>query len=367
MYKESELVRIAKRENNNKRKYLVVNKLQGKHIPVKPSSAIAMFTQLGDILKKNYGDERLLLIGFSETATAIGASISVQNSCFYMQTTREKINNVEYLLFSEAHSHATEQRLVRNDIDVVINKIDRIVFIEDEVTTGNTIMNIVRLIDQIYPNKVKFSVASLLNGMNSESIELFKNFSINIHYLVKTNHDHFEKIANQTKDNGKYEVPEKSQCSSFYIQMVCNGFVDARRLVAGKEYLLACNLLWNQISEQIDFTQHKKILVLGTEEFMFPAMFVGKKIEDQGKEVWFHATTRSPIAVSKQDEYPLHTRYELNSMYAEDRITYVYNIDKYDVALVITDSSKVNNCGINGIMNTLEQNGNVNNFYIRWI
>ena len=38
--------------------------------------------------------------------------------------------------FSEAHSHATEQKLVKDDIDRVINDIDRIVFIEDEVTLG---------------------------------------------------------------------------------------------------------------------------------------------------------------------------------------------------------------------------------------
>ena len=38
-YVESDLVRIAKRENNTKRNYLVVNPLQGKHIPVQPSKA----------------------------------------------------------------------------------------------------------------------------------------------------------------------------------------------------------------------------------------------------------------------------------------------------------------------------------------
>lgn len=366
MYKESELVKIAKRENNNIRKYLVVNELQGKHIPVRPSRALTMFTQLGDIVKKSYKNEQLLLIGFAETATAIGASIAVQNSGFYMQTTREDINNVEYLFFSEVHSHATEQRLVRNDMDAVIDQIDRIVFIEDEITTGNTIMNIVKLINCIYSCKLRFSVASILNGMNRESTELFKSYGIDIHYLVKTNHDDYEKIANQTNDNGKYIKVEKSVCSSSYVQLSCNKFVDARRLVAGKDYLHACELLWKQISDQIDFTEYKNILILGTEEFMYPAMFVGKKIEDQGKDVWFHATTRSPIVVSLQEEYPLHARYELVSVYDDTRTTYIYDIDNYEAVLVITDSNREYNCGINNIIHILEQNGNINNFYIRW-
>ena len=37
MYTEQDLIKIAKRQNNKKRNYLIVNKLQGKHIPVIPS------------------------------------------------------------------------------------------------------------------------------------------------------------------------------------------------------------------------------------------------------------------------------------------------------------------------------------------
>ena len=49
MYTEAELVRIAKRENNTRRKYLVVNRLQGKHIPVSPKEALQMFRSLAEL------------------------------------------------------------------------------------------------------------------------------------------------------------------------------------------------------------------------------------------------------------------------------------------------------------------------------
>ena len=52
----------------------------------------------------------------------------------------------------------------------------------------------------------------------------------------------------------------------------------------------------------------------GTEEFMYPALYVGAKLEEAGYTVRMHATTRSPIAVSKEEKYPLHTRYELASL-----------------------------------------------------
>ena len=42
-YTEKDLVKVAKRENNTKRNYLVVDPLQGKHIPVVPSKALDLF------------------------------------------------------------------------------------------------------------------------------------------------------------------------------------------------------------------------------------------------------------------------------------------------------------------------------------
>ena len=54
MYCEADLVRIAKRENNKKRAYVVANRLQGKHIPVSPDQALFMFEALADIVQKSY-------------------------------------------------------------------------------------------------------------------------------------------------------------------------------------------------------------------------------------------------------------------------------------------------------------------------
>lgn len=72
-YQERDLVKIAKRENNSKRNYLVVDPLQGKHVPVTPSAALNLFKNLAAEIQGKYEGERLLLIGFAETATAIGA------------------------------------------------------------------------------------------------------------------------------------------------------------------------------------------------------------------------------------------------------------------------------------------------------
>lgn len=172
IYQEQDLVTVAKRENNTKRNYLIVNRRQGKHIPVCPKEALEMFSALADIVRQAYRNERLLIIGFAETATAIGAAVAVELGQYYIQTTRENVEGVDdYVYFTEAHSHATEQKVVRADVESVVcgrkntyggqtdgtvvtmeeplKPIDRIVFIEDEVTTGNTILSAIEKIEEL--------------------------------------------------------------------------------------------------------------------------------------------------------------------------------------------------------------------------
>ena len=394
MYTEAELVRIAKRENNTRRKYLVVNRLQGKHIPVSPKEALQMFRSLAELIKEAYPSERLLMVGFAETATAIGAAVAIECQAAYMQTTREVIDGVDYLYFSESHSHATEQKLVKTDLDKIIGKTDRIVFIEDEVTTGNAILNIVRLIQKTYAQPVSFAVASILNGMNEEALENYKNLKIPVHYLVKTAHDTYTEIAEQYQADGTCHICTKPQEKEVEQQkevqqqiemqqtkeaqqpievQEISGWINARRLHTADTYKQACEQLWQEIQQKYGYTKYTKetetgrrILVLGTEEFMYPALYVGAKLEEAGYTVRMHATTRSPIAVSKEEKYPLHTRYELASLYDKNRTTFVYDLAEYEEVLVLTDAQKQETEGWESLQRALTLNHNRQIRGIRW-
>lgn len=338
MYTENDLVKIAKRENNKKRNYLVVNPLQGKHIPVSPKKALQVFSDLAGLLDL-YWEERVLVIGFAETATAIGAQIAVELGAAYIQTTREEIPGVEYLFFSEEHSHATEQRLVKDDLDVIVDGIDRIIFAEDEVTTGKTILNIITVLEQQYDRKIEFSVASLLNGMPETSMKTFADRGIGLHYLVKIRHDDYPQAADRVAENGIYyeqDVTEAEYTACFELK----GWTDTRRLTDIIHYENACRRLYEGIKGLIDFSNHKNILIIGTEEFMFAGLYIGKCLEEEGCCVKFHATTRSPIAVSSSEEYPLHERYALSSVYEEDRRIFIYDIGAYDAVIVMTDTQQ---------------------------
>ena len=393
-YQERDLVKIAKRENNTKRSYLVVDPLQGKHVPVTPSAALNLFKNLAEMLRGKYEGERLLLIGFAETATAIGAQAAITLGTKYIQTTREVIPDVSYLFFSEAHSHATEQKLVKDDIDRVIDETDRIVFVEDEVTTGNTIMNIVRIIRREYQRKVKFAVASLLNGMTEEYLKIYQEEEIDLHYLVKTDHSGYSAIAERYHCDGTCvcATTEKYHCDG--LSSICAiqeehtqeklevstqdkirnelphiisipGWMNARRFVDAKQYETACKKLAETVIAETGVKQGERVLVIGTEEFMYPALLTGQEIEKMGCEVRSRSTTRSPIAVSTEEEYPLHCRYELRSLYDPDRKTFIYDLESYDRVIVMTDSALASLKGLETLIYALRMK-NENISVIRW-
>ena len=89
-YTEADVLLLAKRWQNSKRSYLLVNPLQAKHCPSDPGQALAMMRSLGRQVAEHYPQARLV-IGFAETATAIGATLAscLGPDCWYIQTTRE--------------------------------------------------------------------------------------------------------------------------------------------------------------------------------------------------------------------------------------------------------------------------------------
>ena len=195
-YSECDLLRLAKRVNNTKRSYLLVNPLQGKHIPVDPEAALTMMQALGKTVKENY-EGKPLVIGFSETATAIGSAVATEigDECFYTQTTRELDEDVQsWIFFSEEHSHATEQKLCADGLDWQISHSDYILLVDDEISTGKTILNIVSAIRNSCPSAEHklFVVASVLNRVDKDHLSAFAEQGISFVFLLHLDTEDYE-------------------------------------------------------------------------------------------------------------------------------------------------------------------------------
>ena len=360
------IIAAAKRENNSRRSFVLVNRLQGKHVPASPSQAMEMFRQLADALKQRYPSEPCLAIGFAETATAIG--LAVAQACQYasMTTTREPLPDVSYLFFSEAHSHATEQKLVQDDLDSITGQIKRIVFVEDEVTTGRTILQIVQLLRKQYgADRFSFTAASLLNGMGETEQVVYAREQIDCVFLHKTMPELYDDLlAQYTQLGAAHSLP---QAHGLTAPVFCfDGRLELRRLQQPRQIQQQCAALWEFVQQQIAVQPQERILVLGTEEFMYPALAIGQQLEQAGCQVWCHATTRSPIIPIRQQGYPLQARWQLCSLYDARRTTYLYELNSYDKVIVITDAVLQNNRGWETLLAALRETGNQCIYGIEW-
>ena len=188
-YTAEELVRLARRENNSIRPYLYVNPLQGKHIPADPLAAEAMCREAAGLVNRAWPGERLFVIGFAETATGIAACISsfLPGCRWYEHTTREP--GGEALLFSEVHSHATDQRLRTAGLSEALAEADRVVLIDDEVTTARTICSLIGLLKERDPSgHLRFTILSLLNSVPEERLAELREAGIDCLSLCRIPH-----------------------------------------------------------------------------------------------------------------------------------------------------------------------------------
>lgn len=338
MYESEDVLRIAKRNHNKKRQYLLVNPLQGKHVPVNPADCLNMMHEFGNQLYTEFPDIGLI-IGFAETATAIGAVIAAMKNANYITTTREEIgsNTIE---FKEEHSHAVEQQISTENLDKLFES-NTIVLIDDELSTGKTVLNIIAALKEEYPilNNKKIIAASLINRMSDEDLVRFNKAGIECRWLVKIENDSYD-FVNELEASDPEEVPEykRDRGPVLFYSSIDD---DVRTGVLSKDYKHSIKNENQKIIDKLHIRRTDKILVLGTEEYMYPAILFAKQLSKLSNEVKMHATTRSPISISKEKDYPIRNGYKLHSFYDTDRTTYLYNVDFYDKVFVVTDSKNL--------------------------
>lgn len=331
-----DVIKMAKRHNNPKRDFLFVNTLLGKHIAVQGRDALMMHRALGDKVyelfkEKGWENKKVLLVGFAETATALAQNIMFYSLKFkekfplnivgYTQTTREELPSNQYtnIAFEEEHSHATSQKLYFDkelDYDVVL-------FVEDEITTGNTILNFISQFEKHQSGK-DYAVASILNWQNDKDAKTFSEKGVEVAFLVrgkmKDNLPSFSieegKEYDLYHDDADYKV-NLTLCHNPRLPMTAEQF---------SKYVSFGDNKDKEFSKLISLKNSKtKTLIIGTEENMFVPIYFAIIIDADVK-----ATTRSPIESSLENGYPISSRLKLNSAYESGRVTYLYDMDLGD-------------------------------------
>ncbi|MGG7058905.1 phosphoribosyltransferase domain-containing protein [Clostridium nigeriense] len=366
-----DLVSIGYRDNNSKRNFLFISKVLGKHIEVKPNicrvtgfllvSTILGTTKETSILInyiKNYKDndinvnevmkltyrtnEKLVVIGFAETATGIGMSVAsaIENS-YYVTTTRENIEGIKsFLNFEEEHSHATTHKCFPEDI-YKLREADRIILVDDEITTGKSMLNIIKELKRNTGVR-KYEILTILDWRNIEYRDLYKDFirknkvEIEVRALisgdieVEDNNVYCYKKENLLSEKMNVNYLNILSRKGQYLKFTGRFGVDFDDIKKTEE---ECIKAANKIQEIIG--DNKKILVLGHGENIYIPSRIASYLEG---DVYFKSTTRSPIYCSDERSYLINER---SIFYHNGVKYYFYNKSRieenYEKVILITE------------------------------
>lgn len=358
---------VHHRSNNKKRDYLFVNALQGKHIPASPSRVYKMTKALADKIDGLHKGDKVVVIGFAETATGLGNLVGeeLKNKGLdveILQTTREDVIGINLVDFEEEHSHATSQKLViQNEFDLVyMNDIlsrKCFIIVEDEITTGNTVINMVSKLKKKLTNPdVRFVVASVCNWQSDADIQRFKDNGIEAISLISGQiknkdikmidiDDTLSERLNSV-DDSKEELSdvEKEFLKGFKLALNTSVGVKVMANVerTGHKPYIVYDGVFNAIIDAIKFKTIDKIntiRIIGTEEFMGYPLKIGAMLEKElGCNVRFHATTRSPIdIINNGNDKGIVNGIKLDRK-GQEASRFLYNIDKnQDLVIVMSD------------------------------
>ncbi|NEV87116.1 phosphoribosyltransferase [Streptomyces tendae] len=151
---------------NPKRAHLLVSNVLGKHVPQSPSvvhgHGVALGRRVRDLLGAEAA-ERAVVLGYAETATGLGHSVADGlGSAPYLHSTRRPVATVARAGgFEESHSHATSHLLLPEDPALLAGD-GPLVLVDDEFSTGNTVLNTVRALHERYPRK-RYVVVALVD------------------------------------------------------------------------------------------------------------------------------------------------------------------------------------------------------------
>ncbi|MEU8459901.1 phosphoribosyltransferase [Streptomyces sp. NPDC029003] len=140
---------------NPKRAHLLVSQVLGKHVPQSPAVVHAAGHGLGQRVRALLGEEAAasaVVLGYAETATGLGHCVADGlGTAPYLHSTRRPVPGVATAGgFEEAHSHATSHLLLPEDPRLLAGH-GPLVLVDDEFSTGNTVLNTIRDLHARHP------------------------------------------------------------------------------------------------------------------------------------------------------------------------------------------------------------------------
>nr|WP_170310987.1 phosphoribosyltransferase domain-containing protein [Modestobacter muralis] len=254
-----------------------------------------------------------LVLGYAETATGLGHSVADQLRAPYLHSTRRPVPGVTPVgAFEEQHSHATSHLLLPEDAGLLAGP-RPLVLVDDELSTGATVMDTIRALQAVAPRQ-RYLVAALVDLRTAADRAALAAFAdragvqVEVVALVTGEvalpADALARGAALVEQHGRPLVavaagPVEVRTATGWPDGVRDGgrhgFADAER----PAFDAAVAAVARQLLPGLPRTAGERLLVLGTEELMYLptrlAAELSALLADDGVEVLFSSTTRSPV------------------------------------------------------------------------
>ncbi|MFB8140208.1 phosphoribosyltransferase [Streptomyces parvus] len=368
-----ELLGLALRRNP-KRAHLLVSNVLGKHVPQRPSVVYGAGYGLGERVRALLGEEearRAVVLGYAETATGLGHAVADGlRDAPYLHSTRRPVAGVAQAGgFEEAHSHATSHLLLPEDPALLAQgaEASTLVLVDDEFSTGNTVLNTIRALHELHPRD-RYVIVALVDMRSPADRDRLTAFAAEIGARVDlvTRSTGTVTLPDGVLERGQAlvaaqeaeqagPVPEAAGHPAPVTRVDLNwpaGVPDGGRHGFTPAHRAALEAALPGMAERIagalgEDARRGRVLVLGFEELMYAPLRLGTALEEAlgaGTEVRYSTTTRSPVLAVDDPGYAIRTRlvFPAHDTPADgpgDR--YAYNVAGagFDAVVAVVDST----------------------------
>lgn len=315
--------------NNPNRKVLVVSRVAGRHIPVKPSVAQLAFAKLAARIPTDLPGP-VVVIGLAESAIGLGhgvydayRSATRRDDTLFIHSSRHRLGCEVAVYFEEEHSHATQEYLYAPHSArhrQLFRRCRSVVIVDDELTTGRTICNLGHTLMRSMPEVQQIVVANLTDWRIPKHVEKFAANMPVASQVVSVLEGHLSFTGGPTVVKMPALVGNR-QLKDTYV---------SERF--GRRGLQELHLPTPAIDTALAHARGR-VLVLATEEFAYPPFMLAAHLEMAGHNVVYQSTTRTPAIVGTG---AMKVAMRFTDNYGDNIDNFAYNVEPgmYDSVLI---------------------------------
>ncbi len=310
-----ELLDFASRQNP-KRGFLFVSKVLGKHIPCQPSRMRQIYDRLAEPLADLPGP--VVVIGMAETATGLGGGVADslahrtgRDDVLYLHTTRHHLDAPLLLRFDESHSHAPDHILYvpqRTNRDL-FEQARSLVLVDDEISTGRTLRLLAERVAAYMPQLRRTKLVAIVNWLDVDRQRALAMA-----------------LAHDTDFVSLLEGRFMFRADPNFRPSLPPGMVAGRpsrhaRADTGRTGLRV-PVAADALPLPLTGMPTGPLVMIGTGEFSFAPFLAAERLEQQGHDVLFQSTTRSPIMEGEA----VRRKLAFTDEHGENIANYIYNL-----------------------------------------